>query len=165
MENTTRTTTREAIQAISGWAACIDPVEWDSVPEPELLELMWQTRKAADRLTGLAGMLTATVERRNAAILVAGTPLNTLIAQTEHRDGKDANRVVLQGRELVRNPVVSSAVLDGKISTDHARGVVKAMGELPPGITRHQAHQISAILINEATTSTPSELPPRPRPL
>ena len=72
MESTTRTSTREAVQAISGWAACIDPVEWDSVPKPELMELMGQTSKAADRLTGLAGMLTATVERRNAAILVAG---------------------------------------------------------------------------------------------
>ncbi|MEZ5086153.1 MAG: DUF222 domain-containing protein [Tessaracoccus sp.] len=159
MENSTRTGTREALRAISGWAARIDPVEWESLPEPELLELMWQARKTADHLTGITAMLTATVERRNAAILVAGTPLNTLIAHTEHRDGKDANRVVLQGRDLTRNPVVSNAVLHGTISTDHARGVVDAMRELPAGITRGQADQISSILVDEAQHSTPSELP------
>ncbi|MDF1488022.1 HNH endonuclease signature motif containing protein [Tessaracoccus caeni] len=161
METTTRTTTGEALEAITGWLAVINPTEWDVLPEPELLELLWQARKIADRVTGLAAMLTATTERRNAAILVTRTPLNTLIAQTEHRDGKDANRAIFQGRDLARNPAVSKAVLDGTISTEHARGVVKAMKELPSDLTRAQAEKITGLLVEEATHTVPSELPTR----
>lgn len=159
METTTRTSTREALEAITGWLAVINPTEWDVLPEPELLEVLWQARKIADRVTGLAAMLTATTERRNAAILVTRTPLNTLIAQTEHRDGKDANRAIFQGRDLTRNPAVSKAVLEGTISTEHARGVVKAMKELPSDLTHAQAEQISTLLVNEAIHTVPSELP------
>lgn len=61
-------------------------------------------------MAGVAAVLTATVERRNAAILVTRTPLNTLIAQTEHRDGKDAIRAIFQGRDLTKNPAVATAV-------------------------------------------------------
>ncbi|MDF1488127.1 HNH endonuclease signature motif containing protein [Tessaracoccus caeni] len=158
MKNIARTSTREALKALSGWVAHIDPAEWEHLPEPELLDLMWQARKTADRMAGVAAVLTATVERRNAAILVTRTPLNTLIAQTEHRDGKDANRAIFQGRDLTRNPAIATAVLEGVISTEHARGVVRAMKELPLDLTRTQAEKITRLLVNDATTSTPTEL-------
>lgn len=159
MEKATRFSTREALEAISEWVAHVDPGEWESLSESELLEVMRRARKTADRVTALAGLITAAVERRNAAIQVAGVPLNTLIAQEEHRDGKDATRAVLQGRELARNPQVGKAVLDGVITAEHARGVVKAMGELPHEVTRLQAEQISSILVGQAQHSTPSQLP------
>lgn len=159
MENTARPTTREALAAIAGWIADIDPGEWEDLPEPELLDVMRQARRVSDRVTGLAGMITATTERGNAAMLVARTPLSTLIAQEEHRDGKDATRSILQARTINRNPDVANAVLIGAITTEHARGVVKAMGELPVGVTRSQATQISSILIDEARRLAPSELP------
>ncbi|MEZ5088027.1 MAG: hypothetical protein R2722_17930 [Tessaracoccus sp.] len=136
------------------------PTEWEQLPEPELLKLMWQGRKLlADRMTGMAAMLTATVERRNAAILVTRTPLNTLIAQTEHRDGKDANRAVFQGRDLTRNAAVSKAVLEAhdlhRSRSRCRQGDGRASAGRHPGPSGAD-HWAAGDA--DATASTPSEL-------
>ena len=65
MEKATRFSTREALEAISEWVAHVDPGEWESLSESELLEVMRRARKTADRVTALAGLITAAVGRDN----------------------------------------------------------------------------------------------------
>ncbi|MFT3888690.1 MAG: DUF222 domain-containing protein [Arachnia sp.] len=159
MHQTRTMTSREVIDRMAGLLSCVDVREWDELPETDLVQLLLDVRRFADRVAGLSASLTRIVDLRNAAGIARRMPLHALITLEEYRDGKDATRELAQGRGIAKNPQVARGVLDGTITPDHAQKVAKAIDDLPRGVNRAQVAEIAEILIDEATRCRPSDLP------
>lgn len=159
MEANRRRGTREALRVMADVFSSIDPDEQRGhLSNGERLGLMWEARRLADRVTALAGILTAEAERHDSAQRVTGTPLTSLISLEEHQDPKTVAGSLAQGRQLVRYKETARAALEGRLSPAHARGIARTMAQLPRTVSSEQARQVEARLVERASIATPSEL-------
>ncbi len=125
----------------------------------ERVELMLEARRLAEQVQGLAGVLTAEVDRHQSSMHLSGTPLTSMLATAENKDDKEAARSLFEARDLARLPQVADAVLHGNTSTGHAHGVANGMAELPRTLDAGQRQQAEAAFLRHAQTVTPNELP------
>ena len=122
---------------------------------------MLQARELAGRLQGLASLLTAEVERNQSTMHTVGTPLTSMLANTENQGSREAARSVFEARDLARYPRVANAVLKGETTTNHARAIAKGMGELPRTLNSFQRQEAEHAFLDHARNLTPDQLPKR----
>lgn len=153
--------TTRALGMIEDALTSIDHQQRAGLGDAERLDLMLHARRLAERVQGLAGVLTAEVDRHQSSMHLTGTPLTSMLANAENRDDKDVARSVFEARDVARHPLVADAVLRGVTSTGHARGIARGMEELPRSLDGGQRQQAEAVFLRLAETVTPKDLPGR----
>lgn len=151
--------TTHALGLIEDALALINAEQREGLGHSELLELLLRARRVAGRVQGLAGALTAEVDRRQSSMHATGTPLTSMLANVENLDNKEAAHSVFEARDIALHPQVADAVLRGATSTGHARGIVRGMAELPRHLDAEKRRRAERVFLRYAETLTPRELP------
>ena len=154
-------TTRAALEAIREVLSGINHEQRVGIAHEERVALMVDARRLADQVQGLAGLLTAEVDRYQSSMHTSGTPLTSMLAQAENKDNKDVARSIFEARDVARHAQVAEALLNGDTSIGHARGIAKGMAELPRSLDAEQRQRAEAAFLRHAHTLTPTELPKR----
>ena len=153
-----RRTTAQALEGMRELLLSIDHGQRDGIGHADRLGLMRQARTLAGQVQGLAGVLTAEVERHQSSVIAEHTPLTSLIAVDEKRDDKDAAASIFEARDVARHGHVSQAVLNGEVSINHARGIAQGMRQLPGSLDAKQREAAQDAFLRHASSSTPREL-------
>ena len=126
-----RRSTRQAVTSAAELLTSIDHAQRQSLTSSELVTVMQEARRVADRFAALADTVTAEVDAKKSAEAATSTPLTSLISTTEGRDAGDAAREVFKAQEVSRHEAVRDAALGGDISPQQAQAVAKGIETLP----------------------------------
>lgn len=147
--------TAEALAAIADALDSIDHTMREQLGAGERLRLVQLARVQVDRAAALLATLVGEADAAGAAERAAGTPLTSWLALDGRTARKDASRLVFSGRDVGTHPRVRDAALAGVITVDQARGISRAMGELPQDLTTDQQSAAQDLLLRLAC-STPA---------
>jgi len=139
--------------------AALDPItgpDPDWLPVTEKADLLLRLarlreRAAALELKVLAGARDVAVEHcaRDAAAWLA--------AQT-HAERRTIAREAALAAGLVGHPITAGALAAGALSTEHARAVITALGELPAELAREVLDHAEVVLVGYCGEFTPTEV-------
>lgn len=127
-----RRSTGRALEAAAELLSSIDHSERASLTSSELVAVMHEARRFADRAAALAATVTTEVEAKKSAEAATSTPLTSLISTVEARDARDAAKEVFRAQEVAHHGMVRDAALAGDITTLQAQAVTRGMATLPP---------------------------------
>lgn len=145
--------TGEALDAIDTALASIDHDRRRELSPEDQLALVRRARPLADRVLALVGTLVAEADHASASEAVTGTPLTSWLMQDGRTTRQEASALVFTGRDLDTHDDVREAALAGTVTVPQARGIVRALGELPSDLPPDEREQAGSMLLQLAQTT------------
>lgn len=133
----------------------IDHAAREGLDARERLDLVQAARVLADRVAALLAILVGEADTAGASERAAGTPLTTWLTLDGRTARREASKLVFSGRDVGAHQGVRDAALAGDVSVDQARGISRAMGELPQDLASGQRTAAQELLL-ELARSTPA---------
>ncbi|GAB3716470.1 HNH endonuclease signature motif containing protein [Mariniluteicoccus flavus] len=145
--------TREALVRA---AAALDALSEDRacLGDGARLELVDLSRQVARRVSALAVVLVAEADAAKSCETATGTPLATYLMTDPSVSKSEAMGAVYTGRELAESQAVREAALAGDLPVDRAKVVLKAVRQLPDGLSESERAAAEADLVAHAADVT-----------
>lgn len=124
----------------------------------ERLAVIARMKRLTDRLQALTSTRIAEADRQGSASIATGTSTTDWLSKVGHVDSKEAVRTVRAGQDLLAAPALKDAALAGTVTPAQASSIRKTLSELPEDLTAYQKQQATTLLLDKASTMTPSEL-------
>ncbi|WP_460771618.1 DUF222 domain-containing protein [Mariniluteicoccus flavus] len=118
------------------------------------MELVELSRVVSRRVGALAVVLVAEADAAKSAETAKGTPLATLLMTDPSVSKAEAMGAVYTGRELAESQAVREAALAGELPVDRAEVVLKAVRQLPDGLSTDERAAAEADLVAHAAEVT-----------
>lgn len=153
-----RLSTDQALAALESALSQVDHAERTTLGAGERVRLMQRARRVAERVSALADVLTDEVNRDQASMKAAGTPLTSFLAVDEQLESRRAAAEVFRARDVAARPAVRDAALNGQVSGEQAAAISKAMAQLPADLGAEAVSRAEELLLERAASTTARRL-------
>lgn len=145
-------------EQLEGALDSLDHASRASLAPSVRLELVEQGRHLLRRFEALVGVLVAEADVSSASLAARGTPLTSWLALSGQTSRGEAAGVVFAARDVARSEQVREAALAGTISVRQARGIAKALADLPAALGPDERAAAEHWLLEQAATSSAEQL-------
>ncbi len=126
--------------------------------DADQLRLLVAGLRVEARLHAWQIQLTARLDAREAASREHGTSTTTWLADRATLTGREAGRLLAQGRQLERFRFVGDASLAGTVSPAQADAITGVLDKLPPDFSTEAVDRAQTVMVGFAATHNSTEL-------
>ena len=139
-------------EVLAGVAGLLDRLDPDRVFADDRERLGWvvAARQVTGRLQALLVSLAAEAERAHAAEKVSGVPLSSWLPATQRATRREAHRLIGQGRDLTRYPMLTAAAVAGEVGFEQATAISSVLSRLGDDLTGGQVVEAEQVMIGYA---------------
>lgn len=137
-------------EALAGLRALIPQLRNGLSSDRERLALVAGVRAVAGQLLAVAALLAAEAEADGVALRAHGTSVGSWLAGTQRLTRREAHRLIGQGRDLARFPLVATAARAGQIGFEQAVAIGQVLTRLPDDLAAGDAVQAEETMLGLA---------------
>ncbi len=138
-------------QALAEIRALIPHLDGGLLPDAERLALLAEVREVAGQLLAVAALQAAAAEADDVALRSHGTSLASWLAGTQRLTRREAHRLIWQGRDLARFPLIAVAALSGSVGFEQASAIGRVLSRLPEELGAEEVARAEATMLELAT--------------